>query len=173
MSKVISSLFVAAIVFSLLIAPTFAFEGNIRPPRMILRGNLSDSFTGSINVTNPNNFTVNVSTDVFGDIENITSLNTNFMILDINQSEILDFEINTSDLFNEYYGEIIFTFINAENEAQGVRLSSTIIVLLEGNVTQTNGDVTDDAGYGYIIPAAIIIILLIVIASILRIGKKI
>ena len=150
------------IALLLLAQPLFAISASIQPPRFILRGEAPGTVGSSINVINPNNESITISTSVIDDIENMTILSDSQFILGPNETRTVNFTINLVEAGN-YTGEILFFF--TPDEGQGAALSSQIAVLAEAGEPQ---DVVDGTGTesDWVMTGALMVIAVVVIVLI-------
>ena len=125
--------------------PSYALVGSIQPPRMVLRGETLGSVSGFVNVINPNNISVNISTDIYGDIQGLINLSETDMTLQPNGTRRVDFDMFLPSE-GKYVGEIIFVFSAEEGEVKGAALSSTIIAFAEGSSSAGDTNQTGQTG---------------------------
>ena len=147
---------------------SYAASGSIQPPKMIFRVEAPANVTGSINVMNPNNDSLNVSIKASGDITGLAQLSENEIVLSANETKAVSFDVFVPSA-GSYNGEIIFSFSPPGGGTQGVALSSTIIIIANASQSQAaNG--TAQAGSpltgnvaleGMLLPASITLIIVV------------
>jgi hypothetical protein len=159
-----------------------ALVGSIRPPRMILHGNATGQVSASVDVINPNEVPMNVTTGIFGDIKNLTALSESRMILGPNETREINFNVSLPRE-GQYIGDIVFVFTTLGNETQGAALSSTIIIFAEGATETPSGDEAgseDNAGPGITgnvalvsaLPWALAAMIMVILASFLLYNRR-
>ncbi len=132
------SLALTVFVFSLLLVQTvFAYQYYLRPPRMTLYTNVTrttpGTFEGFLEIRNYNNITMNVSFSVSGDLQNITTLQYPFVVLQPQEKIIWNFtgEVDKVGIYkgriSALYGLADFRYVN---------LDSDIIVVASGEDVQ-------------------------------------
>jgi len=123
-------------IFALLIIQTVhAISGSIKPPRMILRENVSINqvtvIPSSVEVSNPNNFAINVTMSG----SDIIQIDTASFNLNSGQSKTVDFDILIPGPGN-YSGDVSAVF--SASAKIPVALSSEVIVYAEEGEVATN-----------------------------------
>src|SRR3989344_2179526 len=165
-----------AVIFVMLLSINYAYalSASIQPPRMVLRIEAPGTASGSIDIFNPNNVTMNVTVTPQGGIEFLTILNQTNYVLEPNETKQVNFDVNIISP-GTYNGEFIFAFVPPEG--QGIGLASQIIVVANGTVStvptttietvpETNNQLKLDN------PILIIIALVIILGSILVIKRR-
>src|SRR3989344_1069681 len=164
-----------AVIFVMLFSISYvhALSASIQPPRMVLRIEAPGTASGSIDIFNPNNVTMNVTVVPQGGIEFLTVLNQTKFVLEPNETKKVNFDINIESP-GTYSGEFIFAFVPPEG--QGIGLASQIIVVANGTVatvptttietpSETNQLKLDN-------PILIIVALVIILGAILVIKRR-
>jgi hypothetical protein len=111
----------------------------LRPPKMIIRLNTSETVERSLTVENRNNISMEINSTINGNIsEVITIKNPSFEILP-NETKTIDF-VTKANKPGFYSGEIIVTYTS--NALRPVLVPSEITVIASGKPTQNIDFVT-------------------------------
>ena len=164
-----------AVIFVMLFSISYvhALSASIQPPRMVLRIEAPGTASGSIDIFNPNNVTMNVTVTPQGGIEFLTILNQTNYVLEPNETKQVNFDVNIISP-GTYNGEFIFAFVPPEG--QGIGLASQIIVVANGTVetvsTTTIETPSENNQLKLDNPILIIIVLVIILGAILVIKRR-
>ena len=134
--------FLPIVAFTMLLFTSFSYSFIVylRPPRMFLRTNVTKTSPGVaigfIEIKNLNNVSMNISIRPVGDIVNIVDVKSHALVLDPNETYILNFTTKTYKT-GTYHGKILVTYM-VEGE-KPVVLESVITVIATGeDVLQLN-----------------------------------
>ena len=116
-----------------------ALSASIQPPRMVLRGNVSDMLTVYIDTRNPNTFPVTVNLTLVN-LDNVKVIDDlRFFELAPNETRRVIFEVTIAKP-DSHSGEAQFVFYPKERTNQlerGLALASQIITIAPGEETTT------------------------------------
>ena len=151
------------LTFSLLLLNSAnAFIVYLRPPKMIIRLNTSESVERSLTIENRNNITIGINATISGNIsEVITFKNPAFDILP-NETKTIDF-ISKANEPGVYSGQIIVSYTG--DISKPVTVPSEITIIAVGNPKQDNNIVT-------ILIIVLIVVVIIVLLFKYRTGRK-
>ena len=121
------------VIFSLILFNSVsAFIVYLRPPKMIIRMNTSDTVERELTIENRNNVTIEINTTMNGNLtEVITFKNPMFEILP-NETKTIDF-MTKSDKPGVYSGQIIVTYMTGFVKPVTVPSDLTVVVTKSPN----------------------------------------
>ena len=146
------------VIFSLiLLNSTSAILGYLRPPKMIIRLNTSETVERSFVIQNVNNISIVVNASISGNIsEVITIKNPSFELIP-NETKTMDFTTKT-DKSGVYSGQIVVTYNN-----EPIQIASDITIFATGKPSNTPE--TPDMTPTIIIALIIIVVIVIFFKS--------
>jgi hypothetical protein len=155
-------LFAFFIIFSLsLLQLSNAFIIYLRPPKMIIRVNASDTANGFLVVMNRNNFSMDIGTMVKGNITSLINIKNPSFSLEPNETRNIDFTVQ-SFTPGVYSGEIWVNYTAGKERPAMAPSEITVIVYRSQNSTQN----TDFVSF-------IILVVIIFVAIFIFLGKKV
>ncbi|MDI6826211.1 MAG: hypothetical protein QMD36_03395 [Candidatus Aenigmarchaeota archaeon] len=132
-------LFAVFIVVSLLmIQSTLALTAYLRPPKMTIRLNTSDTIERSLEIKNFNNITIGIGTRIVGNLSEVVRIEESSFYLEPNETRTLDFKTKANDP-GVYVGEIQVTY--SANSGLPVTLPAEIIVVATEKSTQNYNNI--------------------------------
>ena len=150
------------IVFSLILFNSVnALIIYLRPPKMVIRLNTSDTVERSLIVENHNNISLEINATVTGNISQVITIKNPYFKMEPNDSKTIDFVTKVSDP-GAYIGQIIVTYTSGV--IKSVQVPSDITVMAYGDSSQNI----------YIFILAIILAILLIVSLIVnnKRGKK-
>ena len=120
-----------------------ALSASIQPPRMVLRGNVSDVVTAFVDTRNPNEIPVSVNVTVV-DLSNLNIDGPAIFELAPNETKRVVFNV-VLEKPGTHTGELQFIFYPAERTEKierGVALGSQIVTVVEGEAVASTTSTT-------------------------------
>lgn len=145
-----------------------AFSASIQPPKMVLRGNVSDVLTVYVDTRNPNEIPVTVNV-TFAGLDNVKVVEgPSFFELAPNESRRVFLEVTIAKP-GTHVGEAQFIFYPAERQdklERGLALASQIVIIAPGETPPAEPTTTTTAPQGEI-PAPEFVNIVLVIGAII------
>jgi len=133
-------LFAFFIIFSLsLLQLSNAFIIYLRPPKMIIRLNASETVERSLVVMNKNNFSMNIGTMIKGNISSIVNIKNPSFSLEPNETMNIDFAVQ-SFIPGVYSGDIWVNYTSA-NEKPAMAPSEITVIVYKNPNSNPNTDI--------------------------------
>jgi hypothetical protein len=127
MKKRYKTILILAIVILITIKTASAFIVYLRPPKMIIHLNTSDTVERSLTIENRNNISMTISATINGNISDVITIkNPSFEILP-DETKTIDFVTNAKNPGN-YIGQIIVTYDAGENKPINVPADINVMV---------------------------------------------
>ncbi|MEM5828965.1 MAG: hypothetical protein QW480_01865 [Candidatus Aenigmatarchaeota archaeon] len=128
--------------------------GSIRPPRMVLRCEAPCNLSGWIEVSNVNNYSIKVKTQLIGDFYDKIKLSEREFELGVDEKKIVNFTIPIS-VGGNYESTIVFIFSPLEKSEPNLALASDIIIIANQSTNFTTTTIKEgNAPSGMIVAIA-------------------